>query len=155
MTTSAVAPATRTGQSWASSPAVRASMQGNRSRDTGPEVALRRALHARGLRYRVDQRPEPDFNRRADLVFRGARVAVFVHGCFWHGCRRHYSPPKTNNGYWAQKVLANKTRDAHTRRRLRARGWHVLTVWEHDDIAQAADRVEVAVRNARGAGGKD
>lgn len=121
-------------------------MRGNRSRDTGPELALRRLLHARGLRYLVDSRPEPDLNRRADVVFRGPKVAVFVHGCFWHGCHRHYQPPKTNDGYWSEKVMRNKQRDAHTRRRLRARGWTVITVWEHDDMRGAAERIELLVR---------
>lgn len=137
------------GGSWASSDAVRASMQANRSRDTSPEVALRQELHRRGLRYRVDRRPEADINRRADIVFGPARVAVFIHGCFWHGCRWHYSPPRTNDEYWSAKVARNRARDIQTRRWLRARGWHVVTVWEHEDVLTAADRIEADVRARR------
>ena len=73
-------------------------MQGNVRRDTRPELLLRHELHAMGLRYRVDARPLLDLNRRADLVFRPAKVAVFVHGCFWHGCSEHYYAPATNVG---------------------------------------------------------
>jgi len=124
-------------------------MQGNRSRDTSPELALRRELHRRGLRYRVDRRPEPDINRRADIVFGPARVAVFIHGCFWHGCRWHYTPPRTNDGYWSAKVTGNKARDIQTRRWLRARGWQVITIWEHENVAAAAARVESEVRARR------
>src|SRR4051794_12563501 len=75
--------------SWASSPAIRKTMQGNRSRGTRPEMALRSAVHRRGLRYRVNARPLPELRRTADLVFRPARVAVFLDGCWWHGCRLH------------------------------------------------------------------
>src|SRR5579875_2994608 len=73
-------------ESWASSPAVRGRMQLQRTRDTAPELAIRRLLHARGLRYRVDVSPLPGLRRRADIVFGPAKVAVFVDGCFWHGC---------------------------------------------------------------------
>lgn len=134
-------------QSWASSPAVRKSMQGNRRRDTSIELALRRELHARGLRYKVDARPVPTLNRRADLVFVSAQVAVFIHGCFWHGCRWHHKLPATNVEYWAAKVEGNKARDAQTRRALRAAGWHVITLWEHHDVVDAADKIETEVRS--------
>ena len=134
-------------ESWASSPAVRRSMQGNKRRDTSIEMALRRELHRRGLRYQVDAKPLRELNRRADLVFVSARVAVFVHGCFWHGCRWHHKLPATNSDYWAAKVAGNKARDVNTRRVLRAAGWHVVTLWEHQDISAAADDVEAIVRS--------
>ena len=133
-------------ESWASSPAVRKSMQGNKRRDTSIEMALRRELHRRGLRYKVDAKPLAGLNRRADLVFVSAKVAVFVHGCFWHGCRWHHKLPVTNSDYWAAKVAGNKARDASTRRALRAAGWHVVTLWEHQDFPAAADDVEAIVR---------
>lgn len=75
-------------------------MRGNRSRDTKPELAVRRLLHARGLCYRVNARPLPSLRRTADIVFRGKRVAVFIDGCYWHGCPEHYVPSKSNVDYW-------------------------------------------------------
>src|SRR5579871_1868294 len=100
--------------SWATSPATRKSMQANRSKNTGPELALRRALHALGLRYRVCARPIPEVRRTADIVFRTARVAVEVRGCFWHGCPVHYREPVANNSYWTDKLQRNRRRDEQT-----------------------------------------
>jgi DNA mismatch endonuclease (patch repair protein) len=97
---------------WASTPAARAVMQGNRSRNTKPELALRSAVHALGLRYRVNTRPLPGIPSTADLVFRSARVAVFMDGCFWHGCPAHRRPLTTNAGYWTAKISNNQQRDA-------------------------------------------
>lgn len=131
--------------SWASSPAVRATMRGNRGRDTGPELALRRVLHARGLRYFVNRRPVPTVRRTADLVFPKARVAVFVDGCFWHGCPSHHVAPKTHVEFWAEKVQKNSERDAETGRLLAAAGWHVLRIWEHVPVDEAAHLVQEAL----------
>lgn len=128
-------------------------MQGNRGRDTKPELALRRILHSRGLRYFVNRRPLRSLRRTADLVFPGARVAVFVDGCFWHGCPEHHSLARTNSEYWAAKVIGNQTRDADTDERLREAGWLVVRVWEHVPPVDAADEVEQAVR-ARAAQGR-
>jgi DNA mismatch endonuclease (patch repair protein) len=138
-------------QSWASSPAARATMQGNKRRDTRPELALRRAVHALGLRYRVDAAPVPGLRRRADLLFTRARVAVYLDGCFWHGCPEHYKPPATNSGYWGPKVERNRARDRATDERLTAEGWAVVRAWEHEDPATAASRVAAAVAARRGA----
>ncbi|MGW1778568.1 very short patch repair endonuclease [Streptomyces sp. NPDC002143] len=135
--------------SWASSDAVRASMRANKSRDTKPELALRRAVHARGLRYRVAARPIKELRRTADLVFTKARVAVFLDGCFWHGCPEHHTVAVRNGGYWASKVERNRTRDVDTDRRLAEAGWTVVRVWEHEDPIQAATRVEKSVAEAR------
>lgn len=132
--------------SWASSARTRHSMQGNRSRDTQPELAVRRLVHAAGLRYRVDSRPLPALNRRADMVFSGAKVAVFIDGCFWHGCPEHHTVAKSNPEYWATKVSSNRSRDAETNRRLEAEGWRVVRFWEHDDPAEVANKVVEAVR---------
>lgn len=134
-----------TGESWASSAATRKSMQANKSRDTKPELALRRALYAMGLRYRVCARPVPDVRRSADVVFRPIRVAVEVRGCFWHGCPEHYRQPKANEDYWTAKVARNLARDADTERRLREAGWLLVVVWEHEDPQEAATRVAAAV----------
>ncbi|PMD04161.1 very short patch repair endonuclease, partial [Brevibacterium paucivorans] len=89
-------------------------MQANRRRDTKPELAIRRILHARGLRYRTDVRPDRSIRRHADIVFTKAKIAVFVDGCFWHGCPEHFIPPKANADYWAQKIEGNQMRDADT-----------------------------------------
>jgi DNA mismatch endonuclease (patch repair protein) len=130
---------------WASSAAARATMQGNRRRDTKPELAVRRAVHALGFRYRVDERPLPDLNRRADLVFPRAKVAVFVDGCYWHGCPEHGTTVKTNAAYWAPKIRRNRDRDADTDARLAEAGWTVVRIWEHEDPALAAKTIATAV----------
>jgi DNA mismatch endonuclease (patch repair protein) len=106
-----------------------------RSKDTAPELAVRRHLHASGLRYRVHDQQLPG---RPDLVFSGRRLCVFVHGCFWHGCphcRHGTREVKSNSSYWSAKLIRNKTRDAHNQSRLAALGWRVLTIW----ACQASD----------------
>jgi DNA mismatch endonuclease (patch repair protein) len=133
-------------ESWASSPAVREVMRANRSRDTKPEVALRSALHRLGLRYRVGQRPVADLRRTADLVFSRARVAVFVDGCYWHGCPEHHRPSRTNAAFWQTKIEGNKRRDAETDSLLSGAGWQVVRIWEHEPTGEAALRVVEAVR---------
>ncbi|MDG9674969.1 very short patch repair endonuclease [Micromonospora sp. DH14] len=135
--------------SWASTPAVRRSMQSNRSRDTKPELLLRRALHARGFRYRVCTKPLPDLRMKADIVFRPSRVAVEVRGCFWHGCPEHHRKPSANSAYWAAKVTRNVARDERNSRALAEAGWLLIVVWEHDDVAEAVGIVANAVRRRR------
>ena len=134
------------GASWATSPAVRRVMQGNKSRDTRPEVAVRCAVHAMGMRYRVAERPVAALRRTADLVFSRARIAVFVDGCFWHGCPAHHSPPKSNAGYWAAKIATNKARDAHTTASLEDAGWTVMRFWSHEEPRGVATRIAAEVR---------
>lgn len=134
--------------SWASSREVRASMQGNRGRDTAPEVRLRSLLHARGLRYRVSARPIPGIRRTADVVFPKARVAVFVDGCYWHGCAEHYRPASTNSEFWREKIAGNKQRDETTNQLLGDAGWTIIRAWEHEDPADVAERVARSVRTA-------
>jgi len=121
-------------------------MQGNRGRDTKPEMALRRVLHARGLRYFVNRRPSKGLRRSADLVFPRGRVAVFVDGCFWHGCPEHHTVARANAEYWEEKVRRNRERDADTDVKLRSEGWMVVRLWEHQDVIDAANQVEAAVR---------
>ena len=116
-------------------------MRGNRGRDTRPELALRSAVHALGLRYRVNVRPVPGLRCTADLVFTRAKVSVFLDGCFWHGCPTHGTWPKTNSDWWREKIEANRSRDRDTDRKLRVAGWKVLRFWEHVDPAAAATRV--------------
>lgn len=136
--------------SWASSPGTRASMLANRRRDTAPEWAVRRLVHAAGLRYRVDHAPLASHRRRkADLVFTRARVAVFIDGCFWHGCPQHHRQPTANALYWQQKVARNRERDADTDALLQAAGWVSLRFWEHDDPSQVAVAIVGEVRARR------
>lgn len=131
--------------SWASTPAVRESMKGNRGRDTTPELRLRSSLHARGLRYRVSTRAIPGVRRTVDVVFPRVKVAVFVDGCFWHGCPEHYRPANTNSEFWRDKIEGNRRRDADTDRILAESGWAVVRVWEHQDPESAADQVASVV----------
>lgn len=125
-------------ESWASSPRVAKVMRGNRSRDTKPELAVRRLLHARGLRYRVNVRPLASLRRTADIVFSRRRIAVFIDGCFWHGCPKHYVPPKSNLDYWMPKIATNVARDAETDRALSNAGWTVLRYWSHTTAEEVA-----------------
>ncbi|MGE5335849.1 MAG: very short patch repair endonuclease [Nitrososphaerota archaeon] len=129
----------------ASSPAVRAAMRGNRKRDTRPELALRSELHRRGLRYRIDTRPLQALRCRADIVFRRQNVAVFVDGCFWHGCPEHGTSPKTNPSYWSAKITRNVERDRINDAELGDAGWVVIRVWEHELPAEAASRIAQAL----------
>jgi len=124
-------------------------MQGNRSRDTKPEIALRKLLHAMGLRYRVCAPPVRGVRRTADIVFGPARVAVEVRGCFWHGCPDHYRAPASNRQFWSDKVARNLARDAETAATFEAAGWLLVVVWEHDDVATSATHIAHVVRERR------
>ncbi|BEP13289.1 very short patch repair endonuclease [Acidothermaceae bacterium B102] len=121
-------------------------MASQKRRDTGAELLLRRALHAQGLRYRIHQRPLPELRREADVVFRRARVAIFVDGCFWHGCPRHATWPATNAEFWRTKIERNVARDRDTDQLLRAAGWTPIRVWEHESPQDALRRVEAVLR---------
>ncbi|MFG3393097.1 very short patch repair endonuclease [Streptomyces parvus] len=124
-------------------------MRANRSRDTRPELALRRAVHAMGLRYRVAARPIPALRRTADLVFPRQKVAVFLDGCFWHGCPDHHTKAARNFDYWQAKVRRNRERDRDTTERLAEEGWLVLRFWEHEDPMAAAAIVRQAIVERR------
>src|SRR5579871_6964702 len=125
-------------------------MSAQRSRDTSPELAVRTRLHRMGLRYRVHAAPLPSLRRRADIVFGPARVAVFVDGCFWHGCPEHGRRRHDVNGwYWPDKIARNQRRDADTDRQLAAAGWLVVRVWEHEDHDEVAARIADLVRARR------
>ena len=132
-------------ESWATSEGTRKSMLSNKRRDTRTELSVRRLLHARGLRYRVDFAPVPGLRRRADIVFTRARLAVFIDGCFWHGCPLHATHPKKNSDYWEPKLAANSARDADTNLRLSDAGWRVLRFWEHEPEERVAAVIETAV----------
>lgn len=119
------------------------------SRDTGPERALRRALFAAGMRYRVHHLVSTRPRRHADIVFTRAKVAVFVDGCYWHGCPAHASWPKANAEWWKAKIERNRLRDRDTDERLMAEGWLPVRVWEHEDPEDAAERIVAVVRERR------
>ncbi len=132
-----------------SSAAVRRRMQQQRRRNTRPEIALRRALHAAGLRYRVERPVLPGMRRRADVVFGPAKVAVFVDGCFWHLCPQHATFPRANADWWREKLERNRERDRDTDRLLFDQGWLPVRVWEHDEMAEAAIRIVGLVHDRR------
>jgi len=122
-------------------------MRVQKVRDTGIEVALRRELFRRGLRFRLQSPTVPGTRRRADLEFRTARVAVFVDGCFWHSCPEHRTAPRANAEWWSRKLQDNCDRDADSTRRLAEAGWSVIRIWEHEPADSAADRVSELVRS--------
>lgn len=121
-----------------------------RQKGTGAELSLRKELHGRGLRYRLQVPLLTKPRRVADIVFPRVRVAVFVDGCFWHGCPEHASWPKSNAQFWRDKIEANRARDADTDRRLSASGWRVIRVWAHERVGEAAERIENVVRGGGG-----
>ncbi|KRC37591.1 hypothetical protein ASE15_05695 [Oerskovia sp. Root22] len=124
-------------------------MSAARRRDTAPELALRRELHARGLRYRVTY-PVPGQRRRTiDVAFTRVKVAIFVDGCFWHGCPDHATTPRSNSAWWVGKLAANRARDEDTDLALSDMGWTVVRVWEHEPVSDAASRIETVVNAAR------
>lgn len=135
--------------SWASTAAARNTMRANRGRDTAPELLVRSLLHRQGYRFRVDAAPSPELRRRADIVFRRARVAVFIDGCYWHGCPDHGSMPKTNRTYWENKLGRNVARDRETNSHLRAQGWLVMRFWEHEDPQSVVDHIAGAVEGRK------
>jgi DNA mismatch endonuclease, patch repair protein len=117
-----------------------------RTRDTLPEVLVRREAHRRGLRYRVDASLPGMPRRRADMVFGSGRVAVFIDGCFWHVCPEHESIPRANQEWWLAKLRRNIERDRETDAHLRNLGWTVLRFWEHEEPITVVDRIERTVR---------
>jgi len=119
-----------------------------RSRDTSPECALRSALHRRGLRYSLRRR----LPGKPDIVFVAGKVAVFVDGCFWHGCPQHCRRPSSNRSYWDAKIDRTIARDRRVTRELAARGWRVVRLWEHEvkqSPQRGAARIERIVRRRR------
>lgn len=137
------------GSSWASSLGARRRIQAHKPSNTGPELALRRLLHQRGLRYRLQVRPSAELRQRIDIAFMKEKVAVDVRGCFWHRCPQHATSSTANAERWADKLTRNVERDHSTQRTLEDLGWTLIVVWEHDDPNAAADRIESIVRARR------
>lgn len=123
-------------------------MRANRKVDSRPEVALRRELFRRGLRYRKNFGLRTSLGLvKPDLTFLGARVVVFVDGCFWHSCPLHGNVPVTNRGYWEPKLRRNRERDALASASLEEAGWTVIRIWEHEPASTAATAVESVIRH--------
>jgi DNA (cytosine-5)-methyltransferase 1 len=131
--------------SWAASPDSRRRMQLQRQKNTKPELAIRRLLHKRGRRFRLQVRPSPKMRQRIDIAFLSEKVAVDVRGCFWHRCPDHGTAPTANAERWAEKLARNVARDVETEQTLTALGWLVIVVWEHEDPETAAARIDAAV----------
>jgi DNA mismatch endonuclease (patch repair protein) len=122
-----------------------ARMRKVRRKHTGAELGLRKALFAKGLRYRLHVTLIKKPRRTADIVFQNVKVAIFIDGCFWHGCPSHGSMPKNNAQFWCEKIRNNKARDADTNERLTTLGWLVIRVWEHQDPINAAEMISAVV----------
>jgi DNA mismatch endonuclease (patch repair protein) len=123
-------------------------MKAQRTKDTAPETALRSELHRLGLRFRK-QRSVFSNRRKHDVVFGPAKVVVEVRGCFWHGCPDHHRTPKNNSQWWEEKIARNRARDLDTAQQLRRSGWKLVVVWEHEDPAEAARKIERVVSSRR------
>lgn len=118
------------------------------TKNTSPELIIRQLLFRAGLRYRVHY-PVPGMPRRTiDIAFPRRRIAVFVDGCFWHGCPEHARSSRTNREYWSPKIEANRARDEETQEYLEREGWAVVRIWEHEDSEESAERVLARVRNS-------
>lgn len=126
--------------------AVSAQMKRMPRASTGPEILIRRELHKRGLRYRVNH---PRLPGRPDIALTGARIAVFVDGCFWHACPDHCVSPKNNRDWWKNKLERNVARDREKNTQLDLMGWTVVHIWEHEDPADAANWIEQLWRSRR------
>ena len=109
-------------------------------------MAVRSALHRRGYRYRVDVRPAEDLRTRADIIFRRQRLAIYIDGCFWHGCPEHYSTPASNAAWWDDKISTNRARDERSTQALKDRGWVVLRIWEHTPPENAVDLIAATLQ---------
>lgn len=126
-----------------------------RQSGTRAEIELRRAWHARGLRYRVQLPILRKPHRVADIVFTRVKVAVFVDGCFWHGCPVHATWPNNNAEFWKEKIQTNRAKGADTNIRLKSIGWEPVQIWEHDNTVEAADQICRLIQVRRTEGGDD
>jgi DNA mismatch endonuclease, patch repair protein len=136
----------------ASSPLIRRVMQSVRRHDTAAELQLRKTLFQLGLRYRLNAIPVTKIRCKADVVFRSALVCIFIDGCYWHGCPKHFRVPKTNASWWSEKIADNRQRDRRQSRALRRNGWIVLRFWEHEvtrHLDRCLKRIVSAIQRSR------
>jgi DNA mismatch endonuclease, patch repair protein len=133
------------GRIQSSSPEASRRMMKVRQTGTKAEMALRKALHRLGLRYRINFQVLKKPRRIADVAFTKYKIAVFVDGCFWHGCPEHASWPMSNSEFWQLKIEANRARDADTDAKLREIGWTVIRIWEHECPEMAADAINAVM----------
>lgn len=120
-------------------------MRANRGRDTQPEMRIRRLLHSQNMRYRVNYSVPGLARRTIDIAFVGRRVAVFIDGCFWHGCPEHYNKPQANADFWSEKRVRNVERDRETTEHLESLGWTVFRFWTHEAPVTVATRIREAL----------
>ncbi|MEV7102903.1 very short patch repair endonuclease [Streptomyces atroolivaceus] len=132
-----------------SSPGVSARMSRQARRDTAPEVAVRKLLHATGYRYRLNERVPGMSRRTIDIAFTRVKVAVMIDGCFWHGCPEHATQPSANSEWWRQKLDRNMARDIETTEHLTGAGWTVLRFWEHESPRDVVERITTTVNCRR------
>lgn len=118
----------------ASSPAARKRMQATAQKGNRSERRLRSALHVEGIRFRNHYRIAALPRRSIDIALVGVKIAIFIDGCFWHGCPRHGTRPKSNWAWWKTKINTNQLRDRDTNVKLRKAGWKVMRVWEHQPV---------------------
>jgi DNA mismatch endonuclease (patch repair protein) len=116
-------------------------MRANKSRDTTPELRVRRILHASGIRYRVNYLVPGMPRRTIDIAFPSRRLAVFIDGCYWHGCTEHRGIPTTNRQFWQQKIGKNRERDHETDAHLRSLEWVSLRFWEHESLDRVVSTI--------------
>jgi DNA mismatch endonuclease (patch repair protein) len=137
----------------ASSPTVQRVMLANRSSNTTPERLLRSALFNAGVRFRRNVRPVANLKCEADIVLRKRRLCIFVDGCFWHGCPKHFGCPKTNSSWWNEKIEATKARDCNQSALLKAAGWNVLRIWEHEiaptRVSSVVSRIKMKIASLK------
>lgn len=137
----------------ASSEKVRFVMQRNVGHETGPEKILRGFLHKMGFCFRKDYSPISSLKLTADLVFPKQKVCIFIDGCFWHGCPIHFNTPKTNSGWWFEKIEDNRLRDERQTQELQRRGWLVLRYWEHDitldNLSSICSEIDITIKSRK------
>jgi DNA mismatch endonuclease (patch repair protein) len=132
-----------------SSPAAENRMKASKQRDTTPEKTLRSNLFRKGLRYRIHKKPIMELNRVADILFPSIKIAIFVDGCFWHGCPIHGTQAKANAQFWKEKIERNKERDIDTTKQLENAGWTVIRIWEHEDLGKVSEEIYKLVHKKR------
>lgn len=132
------------------SKAVSGAMRSMPEHSTGPEMAVRRLLFANGLRYRVQYPVQGAPRRSIDIAFPGKKIAIFIDGCFWHGCSEHRNIPAHNRDWWQKKIEENRVRDKDTDEKLLVAGWVVCRFWEHDAAEMIVDKMLKVISASEG-----